>query len=177
MLKKIAIALVVLIAAVLILATRQPDTFRVERSVVINAPAEKVVAHIADFREWQRWSPFEKLDPAMKKTHSGAAKGKGAVYAWQGNMKAGAGRMEIVEASASQVTINLDFLKPLPAHNVAEFTLERQGAGATKVTWSMHGPNQFIGKVICVFISMDKMVGNDFEDGLAKLKSIAEAKA
>ena len=177
MLKKLAIALVLVVAAVLILATRQPDTFRVERSIVINAPAEKVVAHIDDFHQWEQWSPFEKLDPAMKKTHTGAAKGKGAVYAWQGNMKAGEGRMEIVEASASNVTMDLHFLKPFETSNVAEFRLEPQGAGATKVTWSMHGPNLFIGKVISVFISMDKMVGPDFEDGLAKLKSIAEAKA
>jgi Polyketide cyclase / dehydrase and lipid transport len=177
MLKIIAIALVVIIAAVLLLATRQPDTFRVERSIVIDAPPEKVVAHIDDFHEWQRWSPFEKIDPAMKKTHSGAAKGKGAVYAWEGNMKAGAGRMEIVQASASNVTMDLHFLKPFEARNVAEFRLEPQGAGATKVTWSIHGPNLFVSKVMGLFMSMDKMLGKDFEEGLAKLKSIAEAKA
>ena len=173
MFAKIAIGLIVVIAAILGYAATLPDTFTVVRTKTINASPEKITPLLADFHRWDSWSPWEKLDPAMKKTHSGAASGKGAAYAWDGNSKAGAGRMEIVEASASHVTIKLDFLRPFESNNVTEFSLKPNG-NATDVTWTMRGPNMYIGKVMSIFVSMDKMVGKDFEAGLATLKSLAE---
>jgi hypothetical protein len=174
MFKKIAIVVVVLLAALLLFATTKPDTFRVERTANIQAPPEKVFALINDLHSWGYWSPWEKLDPNMKRTYSGAASGKGAAYAWEGNRKVGAGRMEITDTSApSKVTIQLDFIKPFEGHNVAEFTLEPQG-GSTKVTWAMYGPNNYIAKVMCIFVSMDSVIGKDFETGLANLKTAAE---
>src|SRR5258708_1284063 len=148
----IAIAVAVLfgvaLAALLVFASRGPDTFRVERAASIKAPPEKIFAMINDFHDWVSWSPYEKLDPAMKRTYTGATRGNGAVYAWDGNGKAGAGRMEITDTSPpSQVTIKLDFIKPFKNHNIAEFTLESKGA-FTNVTWAMHGPNPYIAKVM-----------------------------
>jgi uncharacterized protein YndB with AHSA1/START domain len=170
----IAIIIAVAVIAVLILAAMKPDTFRVVRSTTIKAPPERIFPLIADFRNWSAWSPWEKMDPALKRTYSGAAEGKGAVYEWEGNKKVGKGRMEIIDAPPSEkVAIKLDFLKPFEAHNTAEFTLQPRGE-TTDVTWVMHGPNLFIGKVMSVFISMDRMVGKDFEAGLANLKAAAE---
>jgi hypothetical protein len=174
MLKKIVLVIIVLVAVVLIWAATKPDTFRVERSTTIKAPPEKIVALIDDFHQWGTWSPWEKLDPNMKRTHSGAARGKGAVYAWEGNSKAGAGRMEVLDSSPSHVGIQLDFLKPFASHNTAEFILQPNG-DSTNVTWVMQGPNAYIGKVMSVFMSMDKMIGKDFEAGLANLKARAES--
>jgi uncharacterized protein YndB with AHSA1/START domain len=174
MFKIIAIAIAVLIAGVLAYAATKPDTFRVERTVSIQAPPEKIFPLINDFHSWGSWSPYEKLDPTMKKTYSGAASGQGAVYEWAGNSKAGAGRMEIVEtAPPSQVQIKLDFSKPFESHNVTEFTLEPQGS-TTNVTWAMQGPCPYISKVMTVFVSMDSLVGKDFETGLGNLKALAE---
>jgi hypothetical protein len=174
MLKKIVLVIIVLVAVVLIWAATKPDTFRVERSTTIKAPPEKIEALIDDFHQWGTWSPWEKLDPNMKRTHSGAARGKGAVYAWEGNSKAGAGRMEVLDSSPSHVGIQLDFLKPFASHNTAEFILQPNG-DSTNVTWIMQGPNAYIGKVMSVFMSMDKMIGKDFEAGLANLKARAES--
>ncbi|MEJ8857174.1 SRPBCC family protein [Variovorax robiniae] len=177
MLKKILLTLVLLLAAgiaiVLGMAAGKPDTFRVERSVTIQAPPEKITPLIENFQNWSTWSPYEKLDPAMKRTFSGAPSGKGAVYAWDGTGNAGAGRMEIVEATPQRVGIQLDFSKPFTAHNMAAFTLQPQGA-TTQVTWSMDGPAPFVSKVMQVFFSMDTMIGRDFEAGLANLKAAAE---
>ena len=174
MIKISLIAVVVLLAAVLGLAASKPDTFRVERATNIKAPPEKVFTLISDFHNWGAWSPWEKMDPAMTRAHSGAASGKGAVYEWEGNSKVGKGRMEITDtAPPSKVTIKLDFLKPFEAHNTAEYTLEPKG-DATRLTWAMYGPSPFLSKVMQVFVSMDSMVGKDFETGLANLKSIAE---
>jgi hypothetical protein len=174
MFRKIAIVVLVLVAGVLAIAATKPDTFRVERSVSIQAPPEKIFPLIDDFHNWGAWSPWENRDPAMKRTHSGAARGKGAAYAWEGNNAVGSGRMTIAESSPpSKVTIDLDFLKPFEAHNVADFTLTPEG-GATRVTWAMHGPSPFFSKVMQVFLSMDSMVGKDFEAGLANLKAAAE---
>ena len=143
-------------------------------NTVINAPAEKVFPLIADFHEWRKWSPWEDRDPELKRTYSGAERGKGAVYAWEGNKNVGSGRMEILEAnSPSQVLIQLDFLKPFEAHNIAEFTMLPQG-NATNLNWVMSGPAPFMSKVMQVFMSFDKMIGKDFEAGLAKIKSTAE---
>jgi carbon monoxide dehydrogenase subunit G len=174
MLTKIALALVVLLVAVLVYAASRPDSLHVQRTASINAPPDRVFPLINDFHSWSSWSPYEHIDPAMKRAYSGAANGKGAVYEWTGNSEVGQGRMEITDVSnPSRVTIKLDFVKPLEGHNVAQFALVPQGT-ATNVTWTMDGPTPFIGKLIGVFINMDKMIGNQFETGLANLKIIAE---
>jgi hypothetical protein len=172
--KKIILAIVVLVAVILLYATTRPDSFRLERSVTINASPEKVFALINDFHNWQAWSPWEKLDPAMKRTFSGPPSGKGTVYEWAGDSKVGEGRMEIMQSlSPSPVIIKLDFLKPFEGHNTTEFTQVPEGSG-TKVTWIMYGPSPYMSKLMTVFVSMDKMVGGDFETGLANLKAAAE---
>ncbi len=172
MIKTLVVIVVVGAAAVLVAASRQPDEFRVVRSATVKAPREKVFAIIEDFARWPDWSPWEKLDPAMKRERSGAARGKGAVYAWDG-AKVGAGRMEILEADApAKVLIKLDFLKPFEAHNTAEFDLAAEGPD-TRVTWAMSGRNTFIAKVMHVFMDMDKMIGGDFEKGLANMQAAA----
>lgn len=174
MFKWIALVVVVAVVVVLVLAASRPDSFRVERTALIQAPPEKVYALIEDFHVWPQWSPFEKLDPDMKRTFSGAEKGQGAVYAWAGNSKAGEGSMKIVETTpATRVTIALDFLKPFKASNTAEFTLLPRDGG-TEVTWAMYGPSPFVTKIIHLFFSMDSMVGKDFEAGLASLKRLSE---
>ncbi len=177
MLKALLVVLAVLavaVVAILAYATTKPDTFRVQRSATIKAPADKIFPFINDFHAWDAWSPYEKRDPDMKRTFGGAPSGKGATYAWDGNKNVGAGSMEILDAPApSRVTIKLDFSRPFEGHNTAEFTLEPQG-DMTKVTWAMNGPVPFIGKVMHVFIDMDNMIGKDFETGLASLKAIAE---
>jgi uncharacterized protein YndB with AHSA1/START domain len=170
----IALILLVAIVVVLVLAARKPAGFRIERATSIKAPPDKIFALINDFRNWRAWSPWERMDPNLRRSYGGAERGEGAVYEWEGNSKVGKGRMEIVEAPPpSRVAIKLDFLKPFEAHNTAEFTLVPRG-DATEVTWAMHGPNLFIGKVMGVFMSMDRMIGKDFEAGLANLKAAAE---
>ena len=174
MLKTIAIVVVVLIAGVLLFAATKPDTFRVERSASIKAPPEKIFAILNDFKQWGAWSPWEKKDPAMKRNFGATTSGKGATYGWEGNKDVGTGSMTITESTPfSKLAINLDFLKPFEAHNVAEFTLTAQG-DTTLVTWAMHGPANYMTKIIHVFMNMDKMVGSDFEAGLANLKAVAE---
>jgi hypothetical protein len=169
------IAAAVVVAGIVGFAMRRPDSFYVERSTTIGASPETLFAIIDDFHRWPDWSPWEKIDPQMNRTHSGPARGKGAIYEWAGNKKVGAGRMEIIESEApSRVRIKLDFLEPFEAHNIADLELEREGAG-TRVTWALHGPCNFITKVMGVFVSMDKMVGKDFETGLANMKRIAES--
>jgi uncharacterized protein YndB with AHSA1/START domain len=170
----IAVVLAIIIAIVLILAAGKPNTFRVERAATLNAPADKIFPLIADFHQWLNWSPWEGRDPALKRTYSGAERGKGAVYAWEGNKNVGSGRMEILDANQpSKIVIKLDFLKPFEAHNTAEFTMLPQGS-ATNVTWVMHGPAPFMSKLMQVFMSMDRMIGRDFETGLANLKAVSE---
>ena len=138
------------------------------------APADKIYPLIVDLKGWASWSPYEKKDPNMKRTFSGAQSGKGAIYEWNGDKNVGHGRMEIIDAAApSKVVIKLDFFSPFEAHNTAEFTMTPQG-DATNVTWAMYGPNVFMGKVMQVFMNMDKMVGTDFEAGLQALKARAE---
>ncbi|CAG1009076.1 hypothetical protein BURK1_03613 [Burkholderiales bacterium] len=173
MIKILVVLGVVLFAAVVVLAMRKPDTFSVRRTASIEAPPERIAAHIADFKRWIDWSPFEKLDPAMRRAFSGPAAGKGSVYAWEGRGKVGAGRMEIAEASPSRITILLDFEKPIEGRSIAAFTLEPRG-DATEVTWSMDGPNPFVAKVMQVFVDTEAMLGRDFEAGLADLKAAAE---
>jgi uncharacterized protein YndB with AHSA1/START domain len=170
----IAIILAVAITAILILASTKPDTFSIERSAVINAPAEKIFSVLNDFHQWGGWSPWENKDPDMKRTYGGPERGKGAVYGWEGDKNVGTGRMEILEANTpSKLVIKLDFFKPFEAHNTAEFTMLPQG-NATSVHWVMHGPATFMSKVMTVFVNFDKMVGKDFEQGLANLKKLTE---
>ena len=173
----VAVVIAIAIAVVLILASTKPDTFRVERSVVVKAPAEKIFPLINNFHQWANWSPWEHRDPAMKRTFSGSESGKGAVYAWDGNKNVGSGRMEILDASSpSKIVIKLDFFKPFEGHNTAEFSMRPQSeaAPATNISWIMHGPAPFMHRVMQVFMNFDKMIGKDFEAGLAKLKSLAE---
>ena len=170
----IAVILAIAIAAVLILAATKPNTLRVQRSVSIKAPPERIFPLIADFHQWLTWSPYEQKDPAMKRTYSGAERGKGAVYAWDGDKNVGSGRMEILAASAPQkIVIKLDSFKPFEGHNTAEFTMLPQGDG-THVTWLMHGPARFMTRLIQVFMNLDNMIGKDFEAGLANLKKQTE---
>jgi uncharacterized protein YndB with AHSA1/START domain len=170
----IAAVLVLAAAAVLILASRKPDTLRVQRSASIDAPPEKIFALINDFHQWRAWSPYEDRDPNLQRSYSGASSGKGAVYEWKGNKNVGSGRMEILDAPPSnRIVIKLDFISPFEGHNTAEFTLLPQGS-ATDVTWLMHGPAPLMSKVMQVFMNMDRMIGKDFETGLANLKRITE---
>jgi hypothetical protein len=174
MLKKIALVIVVLIAAILVIAAFRPGSFAVQRTVAIQAPPDKIFPLINDYHNWPSWSPFEKLDPNMKRTLSGPPSGQGAVYEWEGNSKAGKGRMEITDSvPASKVGIKLDFIKPMEGHNDVQFSLQPNGS-STNVTWAMSGPMNYPAKVICIFVSMDKMIGRDFETGLGNLKTIAE---
>ncbi len=174
MLKIFGISAVVVIAAFLAYVATRPDAFRVERSTTIKAPPEKIYAQIQDLKAWAAWSPWEKKDPAMKRTFGAVTAGKGAVYEWHGDKNVGKGRMEITDAApASRLVIKLDFLEPFEAHNTSEFALERKG-DATAVTWAMYGPANFMSKLMGVFFNMDKMVGADFEAGLANLKAVAE---
>ena len=173
MLKKISMGLILVIVVIVGLALTQPDSFKVQRSATIKAPPEKIMAYLNDFHQWPAWSPWEKLDPNMQRTFDGAASGKGAVYAWKGNDDVGQGRMEILESAPAQLDIKLDFIKPFASSNRTEFALQGQG-DSTQVTWTMTGPSQFVTKVMGVFFSMDKMIGKDFEKGLAQLKMAAE---
>ena len=174
MFKIIGLLVALAIAAVLVLAAMKPDVFRVQRSAAVKAPPEKVFALINDFKRWDAWSPWEKKDPAMKRSFGATTAGKGASYAWEGNKDVGQGSMEITNSvPSSAISLKLDFLKPFEAHNVVDFTLEAKG-DSTQITWTMAGPTPFFGKIIHVFMDMDRMVGKDFETGLANLKSIAE---
>ena len=177
MLKTLAIIVVVVlvvIAGILIYAATKPDSFRVQRSASIKAPPEKIFPLINDLKTWAGWSPYEKKDPAMKRSFGPVTAGKGATYEWAGDKNVGQGRMEILEASPSnKVLIKLDFIKPFEAHNMAEFTLEPKG-DTTLATWAIYGPSAYITKVIGLFFNMDTMIGKDFEAGLADLKTTAE---
>jgi hypothetical protein len=170
----ILVILAIAAAAILIIAATKPKMLRVQRAVDIKAPADKVFPLISDFHQWLKWSPYEQKDPAMKRTYGGTDSGKGATYAWDGDKNVGSGRMEILEAAApSKIIIKLDFFKPFEGHNTAEFTMLPQGDG-THVTWVMHGPANFMSRLMQVFINLDNMIGRDFEAGLARLKTITE---
>lgn len=173
MIKTTLLVIVAAIAALLLYAATRPDAFRVERSTLIAAPPAKVYGLIVDLHGFNTWNPFSKKDPTTKGSYSGPASGPGAAYAWDGE-KTGQGSMQIVEAAApTKVAMKLDFIKPFEAHNRADFSLVPEG-GATRVTWAMHGPLPYLAKVMHVFINMDRMVGSDFEAGLADLKTLAE---
>ena len=169
--------IVLAIAAVLAYAGTRPDAFRIERSIRIAAPIVQVAELIDDFHQWRKWSPWEHIDPTMQRTFSGAEAGVGAVYAWEGTGKVGAGRMEITEmrsgSERSVISIRLDFYKPFKASNTAEFLMTPTDSG-TDLNWAMFGPSSFMSKVMGVFMDMDKIVGKDFEAGLASLRKHAE---
>lgn len=174
MLKLLGIAVALLVIGVVVFAAMKPDTFRVSRSISIKAPPEKIFPIINDLKQWSAWSPYEKKDPAMKRTFGALTAGKGAVYEWEGNKDVGKGRMEISDATPpSKLLIQLHFMQPFEGRNVAEFTVDGKG-GESNVTWAMYGPATFVSKLIGVFMDMDRMIGDDFAAGLANLKALAE---
>ncbi|MCW0234639.1 MAG: SRPBCC family protein [Ferrovibrio sp.] len=177
MLKILAIAAAIVVVAILGLlayASTRPDTFRVQRATTIQAPPEKIFLLINDLQAWRGWSPFEKKDPDMQRRYSGPAAGKGARYAWDGDKNIGAGSLEIVESVPhAKVAVRLDFLKPFESTSRADFTLAPQG-DSTTVTWAMTGPLTLMFKIVHLVFNFDRMVGGDFEAGLADLKAMAE---
>lgn len=177
MAKKILAALGALISLFIIVVALQPSHFKVERSVDIAAAPEFPFGEVNDFKQWADWSPWEKLDPSQKRTFSGAPTGQGSVYEWNGNDKVGSGRMTITKSKPSEeLEIKLEFLKPMEQTNITRFAFKPEGAN-TKVVWTMEGDNGFMGKLFCLFVNMDKMVGGDFERGLASMKEASEKKA
>lgn len=175
MLTYLLVGLVTVVAILAIAISMRPNEFRVSRSAVINAPPERVFALVNDFHNWELWSPWAKRDPQATATFDGPATGEGAKFAWAGNKEVGEGRMLIIESTPHKmIAIRLDFLRPFKATNTAEFEFAPVDAG-TKVTWSMSGKNGFVGKAFSLLVDCDKMVGKDFELGLANLNSAAEA--
>jgi len=174
-LKKILIGFVVVIAVFLGVVAMQPGEWRVTRSSTMAAPAAAVFAQVNDFHRWEAWSPWEKLDPTMKRSFEGAPSGTGAIYAWVGNSDVGEGRMTLTESRPAElVRIRLDFVKPFEATSMVEFAFKAEG-DKTTVAWTMEGKNNFVCKAFSLFMNTDKMVGGDFEKGLAQLKSVAES--
>jgi len=175
MLKKIFAVLAVLIAVFAAVVATRPADFRVERSIVVNTPPATVFTEVNEARRWEAWSPWEKIDPNMKKSYEGPPAGAGSVSAWSGNMEVGAGRSTIVESRPNElVRFKLEMAKPMKAANDVLFTFAPEGNG-TRVTWSMEGKNNFMSKAFCLFMDMDKMVGGQFEKGLTQLKAVAES--
>src|SRR6266850_7788617 len=175
MLTKILIALAVIVLAFIAIVVTRPAEFRVVRSATIAAPAPAVFAQVNELRKWEAWSPWAKRDPAMKQTYDGTPAGTGAITAWAGNKDVGEGRMTITESRPSElIRIKLEFFKPFAATNTAEFTFKPEG-NQTVVTWSLSGKRNFMLKAVGLFMNMDKMVGGEFEDGLAQMKSVVEA--
>jgi hypothetical protein len=177
MIKKILIGVAAAIVLFLIVVAFQPGEFRVERSTSIHAPASVVFSQVNDFHKWEAWSPWAKMDPAAKNTFDGPASGKGAMFSWAGNDKVGEGSMTILDSTPdSLIRIKLEFIKPFPGISTTEYTFKQEGEN-TAVKWAMFGPKNFISKAFCMFMDMDKMVGGDFEKGLAQMKTVGEAEA
>jgi hypothetical protein len=175
--KKVLLVLVFLVAGLAAVVATRPDTYHVERSLDIDAPPETIFPSVADLRNMGEWSPWEKRDPAMKKTFSESTTGIGASYAWEGNKQVGKGKMTITQLLPPQhVGDKLEFLEPFPAVAETAMDLRPGAAGGTRVTWSMDGKSNFVGKAFSLVMSMDKAIGKDFEDGLANLKRVAETK-
>jgi uncharacterized protein YndB with AHSA1/START domain len=180
MIKKIILGVLALIVLAVVgfcaVVAMQPADFKIVRTATIAAPPEKVFEHVNDFNKWDNWSPWAKIDPAMKKEISGAPSGKGAIYYWKGNDEVGEGRMTITESHpSSHVKIDLEFMAPMAQTNITDFMLKPEG-DKTNVTWTMTGQNNFVGKAFWLVMNVDKMVGDDFAKGLAQMKTIAEAK-
>lgn len=177
MLKKILIGLAIVIVIFLIVVAMQPGTYSVTRSLVIAATPDVVFPHVNELKKWAGWNPWEKLDPNMKLTYDGPEAGVGASYSWVGNSDVGEGKMTITGSKPNEsIQFKLEFFKPMAGVSDTEFTFKPQG-NQTEVTWSMTGKNNFIGKAMCLFMNMDKMIGGQFEKGLADLKSVAETPA
>jgi len=174
MILRTVVIVAVLIAAILAFAASKPNTFSVQRSTSIKASPEEIFALINDFHNWSAWAPQDKEDLSMHRTYSGPTSGTGAVSEWDSTGSAGKGRMGITESvPLRKISVKVDFVKPLEAHNINEFTLEPDGA-LTQVTWAMHGTNLYIMKIMSIFVNMDRVVGKHFEDGLDMLKTAAE---
>jgi hypothetical protein len=174
MLKKILIGLAVVVIVFLIVIALQPSEYRVTRSVTIAASPEAVFPHVNELKKWAAWNPWEKIDPNMKLAYEGPEAGVGASYSWVGNNEVGEGKMSITDSRPNEsVKFKLEFFKPMAGTSDAEFTFKRQG-DQTEVIWAMSGKNNFIGKAFCLFMNMDKMIGGQFEKGLAQMKSVVE---
>jgi hypothetical protein len=170
----IGAVMITAILLVLVIAAAKPNRFRVERSIGIAAPAVKIFPLLDDLRQQRLWSPYEQKDPGMKRTYSGAERGAGAIYEWDGDKNIGAGRQEIVSAAANErIEGKIDFFRPMKANNRFELLL-RPAANGTNVTWAIFGPMPFSSRIFSVFMDFDKMIGSDFEKGLIELKQVAE---
>jgi hypothetical protein len=179
MFKKVLLAIVLLVAGFLIYAGTRPASYHVERSAKVEAPAAVVFDQIDNLKAWSSWSPWDRMDPGMQKTYEGPERGVGARSSWSGNKKVGKGKMEITESQApTLVALRLEFVAPMAAVAQTRFQLAAEGEKATSVTWGMDGKNNFVGKIFSVVMNMDKMLGGQFDQGLANLTelSIAEAK-
>jgi len=167
--------MVVAIVIFCVMVAMQPDDFMYKRSAMVNAPPEKVFEQVNDFKKWDAWSPWAKIDPAMTTTYSGPPTGVGSAYAWKGNSDVGEGKMTIMESHpSSHVKINLDFISPFEAKNLTDFMMKPEG-DKTNVTWTMSGKNNFMAKAFSIVVDMDKMIGADFEKGLAQMKTAVES--
>jgi len=176
-LKRLAVGLVLLIAAFAVVVWLQPDDYRLTRSTVIWAPAAKIFPHVNDLRQWENWSPWAKLDPNAKVTFSGPQSGQGASFKWDGNDKIGAGTMTITESKPNErIATRTDFTRPFEGTSNSDFIFSQTGSNQTNVIWTMSGTQNFIGKAICLVMSMERTLGPDFEKGLAQLKAVSEAK-
>ena len=177
MFKKILLGVLAVLVVFLVLVAMRPADFEVSRTAIVNAPAAFAFAQVNDFKAWADWSPWDKLDPAIKRTYGDISAGQGATYHWLGNDQVGEGKMTITDAQApNHVGIDLEFIKPFPSKNRTEFNFATSGSG-TSVTWSMKGRHDFMGKLFGLFMNMDKMIGGDFEKGLGDIKRLAEAAA
>lgn len=166
------------VSALIAYISLQPNTFRILRSAVIDAPPERIYPLINDLHEWARWSPWSKLDPQQVVTFEGSPLGAGALMSWAGNKKVGAGKMKIIESSQNErIRMKLQFLKPMKAINDVQFDLKPVGETRTEVVWTMSGKNEFMGKAVNAFMNCDKMVGGQFEEGLSNLRALVEAPA
>jgi hypothetical protein len=171
----VAVVLLVVVVLAIVIAM-QPSEFHVERSLTMKAPPEAAFAQVNDFQKWEKWSPWLKIDPNVKKTYEGPSSGEGAIFRWAGNAEVGEGSMTILESKPNEhVRIKLDFLKPLEGTATTDLTLNPTDGGTT-VNWSMDGTNNFLAKAMCLFVfDMDKMIGDKYEEGLAKMKQIVES--
>ncbi len=173
----LGLLIVAALGGVVVLASLKPNTFSVSRSAVIDAPAETVFAKVVDFHAWRDWSPWARLDPNATESFEGPQNGVGSSFAWSGNRKVGAGKMTILECVKDELLrMRLEFLRPMRATNATSFELKPEG-GATRLTWTMSGKNDFQAKLFSLFVNCEKLVGGDFERGLANLKALVEEKS
>ena len=176
MIKTIALVAAIAIGALLAVAATRPDNFRVQRTASIKAPPDRLHGLINDMRVFNTWNPYNLKDPNIRGEYQGPQAGPGAIYRFAGNNDVGKGSIAIVDTAPTRVTMKLDMIEPFEGHNIVEFTLAPKGE-ATDVTWAMHGPSPFMAKLVGLFMNMDRMIGRDFEDGLANLKARAERAA